>query len=91
VSPTSDEIVDYFRKTLVAEGDAFIHLKANMNSWLEFFGANSISVKLLLHGKRTSPAALFDSWFAWCKGLQPETVRQQISELGQFFRNSHNS
>jgi hypothetical protein len=91
VSPSSDEIVYYFRKTVLVEGDAFIHLKTNMNLWLQFFEANAISVKLLLHGKRTSPAALFDSWFAWCKGLQPETVRQQISALGQFVRNFHKS
>ncbi len=91
VSPSSDEIIDYFQKTVLAEGDACIHLKANMNSWLQFFRGNSISVKLFLHGKRTSPAALFDSWFAWCKGLEPETIRQKISELGQIVRNSHES
>jgi hypothetical protein len=88
-SPSSDEIIDYFQKTVLAEGDAFIHLKTSMNSWLQFFRADSISVKLLVHGKRTSPAALFDSWFAWCKGLEPETVRQKISDLGRFVRDSY--
>jgi hypothetical protein len=88
ISPSSHEIIDYFQKTVLAEGDTFIHLKANMNSWLQFFRGNSISIKLLLHGKRTSPAALFDSWFAWCKGFEPETIRQKISELGQIVRNS---
>jgi hypothetical protein len=91
VSPSLDEIIDYFQKTVLAKGDACIHLKTSMNSWLQFFRADSISVKLLVHGKRTSPAALFDSWFAWCKGLEPETIRQKISELGRFVRDSYQS
>jgi len=91
VSPSSDEVIDYFQKTVSAEGDAFIHLKANMNSWLQFFRADSISVKLLLHGKRATPATLFDSWLAWGKGFEPETIRQKISELGRFVRDSHQS
>jgi hypothetical protein len=91
VSPSSDEVIDYFQETVSAEGDAFIHLKANINSWLQFFRADSISVKLLLHGKRATPATLFDSWLAWGKGLEPETIRQKISELGRLFRDSHKS
>jgi hypothetical protein len=90
-SPSSDEIIDHFQKTILSESDPCIHLKTNMNSWVQFFRGNSISVKLLLHGKRTSPAALFDSWFAWCKGFEPETIRQRISELGQIVRNSRKS
>ncbi|MGA9543647.1 MAG: hypothetical protein WBQ85_08760 [Candidatus Sulfotelmatobacter sp.] len=90
-SPSSDEIIDHFQKTILSESDTCIHLKTNMNSWVKFFRGNSISVKLLLHGKRTSPAALFDSWFAWCKGFEPETIRQRISEVGQFVRDSRKS
>jgi hypothetical protein len=46
---------------------------------------------MLLHGKRTSPATLFDSWMAWSKGVEPETIRQKISELGKFFRDRRGS
>jgi hypothetical protein len=60
--PSSDELIDYFQKTVSAEGYAFIHLKTNLNSWLQFFRADPISVKLLLHGKRAAPATLFDAW-----------------------------
>ncbi len=86
--PSSDELIEYFQNTVSAEGDAFIHLRANVNSWVEYFRANPTSIKLLLHGKRASPAALFDSWCAWGKGFEPETVRQKISELGWSFRDS---
>jgi hypothetical protein len=89
--PSSDELIDYFRKTASAEGDAFIHLKTNLNSWLRYFRANSISIKVLLNGKRATPAALFDSWLAWSKGFDPETIRQKISELGSLVRDSHKS
>ncbi len=89
--PSSDELIEYFRTTVSADGDAFIHLKTNINSWLQFFRADSISVKLLLHGKRAAPATLFDAWLAWGKGFEPETIRQKISELGRFVRDSHQS
>jgi len=86
VRPSSDELIEHFQKAVTAEGDAFIHLRANMNSWLQFFRADPISVKLLLHAKRASPATVFDSWLAWSKGFEPETIRQKISELGMFAR-----
>jgi integrase len=89
--PSSDELIEYFRTTISAAGDAFIHLKTNSNSWLQFFRADPISVKLLLHGKRAAPATLFDAWLAWGKGFEPETIRQKISELGRFVRDSHQS
>jgi len=89
--PSSDELIEYFQKTVSAESDAFLHLKANMNLWSQFFRADSISVKLLLHRKRATPATLFDSWLAWCKGFEPETIRQKISELGRSVRDSHES
>ncbi len=89
--PSSDELIEYFQKTVSVEGDAFIHLKTNINLWLQFFRADSMSVKLLLHGKRATPATLFDSWLAWGKGFEPETIRQKISELGRFVRDSHQS
>jgi len=90
-TPSSDEVVDFFQTTVSAEGDEFIHLKANMNSWLEFFRVNSTAIKSLLHSKRTAPAALFDSWLARSKGVGSETIRQKISELGGFIRDSHKS
>jgi hypothetical protein len=89
--PSSDELIKYFQKTVSAEGDAFIYLKANMNSWLEFFRADSISIKPLLFKRRRSPAALFDSWLAWGKGVESETIRQKISKLGRFVRESSES
>ncbi len=89
--PSSGELIEYFQKTVSAEGDAFIHLKTNLNSWLQHFRENSISIKVLLNGKRASPAALFDSWLAWSKGFDPETIRQKISELGSFVRDSPKS
>jgi hypothetical protein len=88
IQPSSDELIDYFQKTVSAEGDAFIHLKTNMNSWLQFFRSDPISVKLLFNAKRAALAALFDSWLASSKGFDPETVRQKISELGRFVRDS---
>ena len=88
IQPSSDELIDYFRKTVSAEGVAFIHLKTNINSWLQYFRADSIPIKSLLHGKRATPAALFDSWLAWSKGLDPETIRQKVSELGRFIPGS---
>jgi hypothetical protein len=91
VGPSSDELIEYFQKTVSAEGDAFIHVKTNINSWIQYFRVDSTSIKLLLHGKRSTPASLFDSWFAWSKGLEPETIRQKISELGRCVRNSQNT
>ena len=88
---SSDELIQYFQKTVSAEGDAFIHLKANMNSWLQFFRADPRSIKALLLRKRRSPAALFDSWLAWGKGVESETVRQKISALGRVVRESGKS
>ncbi len=81
VGLSSDELIDYFQKTVSAEGDAFIHLKTNISSWVQFFRANVTLTKPLLLGKRSSPGTLFDSWLAWSKGLEPETIRQKISEL----------
>jgi hypothetical protein len=89
--PSFDELIEYFEGTVSAQGDAFVHLRANLNSWTQYFRANPTSIKLLLHGKRISPATLFDSWCAWGKGLEPETIRQKISELGRLFRDSRNS
>lgn len=82
--PTSDQLIDFFQKNVSAEGDAFIHLKTNINSWVQFFRADSTTIKSFLLRKRASPAALFDSWLAWSKGFEPETVRQKISEIGRF-------
>ena len=62
-----------------------------MNSWLQFFRADPISIKALLLRKRRSPAALFDSWLAWGKGVESETVRQKISALGRVVRESRKS
>jgi hypothetical protein len=86
--PSLDELIDYFQKTVSAEGSALVHLKTNIDSWIEFFRANSTMIKPLLLRKRGSPAALFDNWFAWGKGLEPETIRQKISEPGKFLNNS---
>jgi hypothetical protein len=86
--PTSDELIDCFRKTVSEGGDAFIHLKTNIGSWVKYLKAYSTTIRPPLLGKRAAPASLFDSWFAWCKGLEPETVRQTISELGKFVSSS---
>lgn len=89
--PSLDEVVDFFQTSISGEGDEFVHLKANKNNWVQFFRANSSAIKSLLHTKRPAPAALFDSWFAWGKGYDPETVRQKISELSRFLRDSRRS
>ena len=89
VAPSSDEAIDYFQKTV--SGGAFVHLKTNIDSWLQFLREDWTSIKPLLLGQRASPAALFDAWFARSKGFEPETVRQTISELGKLVRNSHQS
>ena len=89
--PTSDELVEHFQKIVSADDSAFLHLKTNINSWVQFFRAKSASTKPLLLRKRASPAALFDSWLAWSKGLDPETIRQKISELGKSVRHSRES
>jgi hypothetical protein len=91
VRPPADELIEYFQKTVSAEGDAFIRLKANCNSWAQYFRADSMRMKLLLYEKRVAPAALFDSWLAWSKGFEQETIRQKISDLGRFVRDSRNS
>jgi hypothetical protein len=62
-----------------------------MNSWLQFLRSDPILAKLILQAKRAAPAELFDSWLAWGKGLNTETVRQKISELGSFVPNSGKS
>jgi len=81
VRPSSDELVEHFQKIVSAKTEQFGYLNANINSWVRFFRTDSITIKLLLNAKRTSPAALFDAWYAGCKGLEPETDRQKISEL----------
>lgn len=86
--PTSRELIDCFRKTVSEGGDEFIRLRPNIGSWVKYLQANSTTIKGLLLGKRAAPASLFDFWFAWCKGLEPETVRQTISELGKRVSNS---
>jgi hypothetical protein len=80
--PTSDELIDCFRRTVSEGGDAFIRLKTNIGSWVKYLKAHSTTIRPLLLRKRVAPASLFDSWFGWCKGFEPETVRQRISELG---------
>jgi hypothetical protein len=81
-NPSVDELIDYVRH----ESGHHPHLNANIASWLQYFRLHPTSIKLLLSQQRTSPAALFDEWLAWSKGLEPETVRQKISELSGFQR-----
>lgn len=89
-SPSLDEMLDHFQKTVSADGDAFPYLKTNLNSWLKYIRAHSTSIKVPLRGTRSSPATLFDAWLAWSKGMDPETIRQTISDLGKLSRGSHN-
>jgi hypothetical protein len=89
VGLSSDELLEYFEKTVSIQDNAFLHLKTNISSWLQFFRTKFRLAKPLLLGKRASPAALFDYWLAWSKGLQAETIRQNISDLGRFVRDSH--
>jgi hypothetical protein len=88
VGPSSDELIEHFKKTILAGDAAFLHLKTNIDLWVMFFRTNSTLARPFLLGKRASPGALFDCWFAWTKGLEPETIRQKISELGKFVDNS---
>jgi hypothetical protein len=81
--PSSDELIDCFRKNVSEGGDAFVRLTPNVGLWVKYLQAHSTTIRPLLLGKRAAPASLFDFWFAWCKGLEPETVRQTISELGK--------
>ena len=87
VSPSEDELIEYFHDTVLDEGDNFIGLKLNLNSWVDFLRQNSTTISSLLLRKRAAPAALFDLWFASAKRLDPETVRQKISELRKSARN----
>lgn len=86
IGPDSNQLIDFFQETISSEPAFFVHLEANINSWSQFIQANSTQIKPLLLAKRPSPASLFDSWFSWSKGLEQETVRQKISELGRFVR-----
>lgn len=82
---TSDRLINLFQVAVSREASKFRHLRANINSWKKFFRSQS-PIKPVVTGNRVSPAALFDHWFAWSKGRDPETVRQRISELGRFIR-----
>lgn len=87
-APTSHELIALFESAVSADDASFPYLKANIDSWIHFFRTHSTSVKPFVLGKRVSPASLFDSWLAYCKGRDPETVRQMVSELGKFGRDA---
>ena len=82
---TSDQLIKLFEVVVSREASKFCHLNTNISSWKEFFRSQS-PIKPVVTGDRASPAALFDEWFAWSKGRDPETVRQRISELNRFIR-----
>jgi hypothetical protein len=74
--------VAYFLEAIVRRSRAFPSLASNLKRWREFFAKRPGVLSQQLSGIRLRPASLFDLWFSWCKGVDPEGLRQKISRLG---------
>jgi hypothetical protein len=84
-TPTTSAILERFAAIVTAEPDTFDYLHQNLDSWKKFFKDEygSSSMKALAFGRRLPPAELFDSWLAWSKGYEPDSVRQQLSRMAK--------
>jgi len=79
-------LVAHFLKAIARRSKSLPFLSANCPRWRGFFEEQPIVLRLQLAGVRLSPASLFDSWLSWCKGVDPEWLRQTISRLGSSLR-----
>jgi hypothetical protein len=76
-------LVVHFSKTVKRRSRSFPFLAANRLRWEAFFKDQPTAVLMQNLAKvRLCPASLFDLWFSWCKGVDPERIRQIISHLG---------
>jgi len=82
-TPTTAVISERFAATVTAEPDTFEYLHKNLESWKRFFEDDPSSIKALAFGRTLSPALLFDSWLAWWKGRDVDSVRQQLSRMSK--------
>jgi hypothetical protein len=80
---TMAAILQRFAAAVAEEPDTFRYLHTNLESWLMFFETNALSIKALAFGQRPSPATMFDSWLAWSKGHDADSIRQHLSRISK--------
>jgi hypothetical protein len=84
-------IASEFIKIVKKGSKSFPALASNRERWGEFIGQNPTEVRQYLSSARHRPASLFDLWFSWSKGVDPEWIRQVISRLGSSPRTVRNA
>jgi hypothetical protein len=85
-------LVSHFFKTVKRRSRSYPFLSANRLRWEAFFKEQPTVLRQSLAEIRLRPASLFDLWLSWCKGVDPERLRQVISHLGSSPRKpTHNA
>jgi hypothetical protein len=79
--PTTKDVTDRFRTTVDKQTQVFRRLHKNLDSWTDYLTYDRETTRHLMTGNRVGPARLFDDWYGWKTGYDPETVRQKISVL----------
>jgi hypothetical protein len=80
--PSAQEALQAFSEAVQARRLAYPRLTAALDHWMMFLQQEPFWITGLSQRTRISPAGLFDSWFAWCKGVDPVHLRQEISRHG---------
>ena len=75
-------LLSHFFRIVVKRSSSFPLIAANRLRWDAFFKEQPTVLRQNLAEVRLRPASLFDLWLSWCKGVDPEWLRQTISRLG---------
>jgi hypothetical protein len=82
----SRDLLGQFLKTIKQNSKSLPYLTANLARWKAFRTAQPDELRTCLSAVRFRPASLFNIWLSWCKGVDPEWLRQVISRLGSSLR-----
>jgi hypothetical protein len=84
--PREREVAVDFTRIVANRSESFPFIATNLERWGPFFAEQPTILCEVLTASRLRPAGLFDSWLSWCKGFNPEWLRQRISALGRSVR-----
>jgi hypothetical protein len=81
VKPDLKEAFEWYRRTIQQSNRCYF-LQGQVLILLDYVANANRKIRLdFIMGKVTAPASFFDGWGAWCRNLDQDTFRQQVSRL----------